>query len=71
MTHVGTYEQHCADYALYGNPERDHWDYEENARYDRFDGFRETFHDEFDPDGEPSLELLNRTLRAVPKKIEG
>jgi len=35
-----SYEQNCDDYALYGDPERDHWDHEEAARYDRWDGHR-------------------------------
>ena len=35
-----SYEQDCNDYAVHGNPERDHWDYEEGARYDRWDGHR-------------------------------
>lgn len=33
------YQEDCEAYAVYGNPERDHWDHEENARYDRFDGW--------------------------------
>jgi hypothetical protein len=33
------YEADCADYALHGDPMRDYYDHEENARYDRFDGF--------------------------------
>ena len=37
---MSSYEENCRDYALHGNPERDHWDYEENARYDRYDGHR-------------------------------
>jgi hypothetical protein len=48
-----SYEQNCRDYALYGNPERDHWDYEENAQYDRYDGYREDFYDEFEDFVEP------------------
>ena len=36
------YQKNCEDYALFGNPERDHWDYEENAQYDRFDGYRDS-----------------------------
>jgi len=36
---MGIYEQHCNDYALNGNPERDHYDYEEAATFDRFDGW--------------------------------
>jgi len=39
-TEIGVYEQHCIEYALYGDPERDHWDYEEAAQYDRWDGHR-------------------------------
>jgi hypothetical protein len=34
-----SYESDCADYAIHGDPERDHWDYEENAGYDRYDGW--------------------------------
>jgi hypothetical protein len=34
-----SFEQHCNDYAMFGDPERDHYDYEEAARYDRFDGW--------------------------------
>ena len=34
-----SYEEHCNDYALYGDPERDHWDYEFNAQFDRYDGW--------------------------------
>jgi len=35
-----SYEQHCNDFALYGDPEREHWDHEFNAQYDRWDGHR-------------------------------
>ena len=37
---MSSYEASCRDYALNGNPERDHYDYEEAARYDRYDGNR-------------------------------
>jgi len=36
---IGSYEEYCNDYALYGDPMRDHYDHEENARYDRYDGW--------------------------------
>ena len=36
-----SYEAYCNDYAVNGCPMRDHYDYEENARYDQFDGYRE------------------------------
>jgi len=35
-----SYESDCADYAVNGNPMQDHYDYEENARYDMWDGHR-------------------------------
>jgi len=38
---MSSYEQYCDDYALFGDPERDAADYEENARYDRWDGHRD------------------------------
>jgi hypothetical protein len=44
-----SYESDCNDYAVNGNPERDHWDYEENARYDQFDGQREDLSFNDDP----------------------
>jgi hypothetical protein len=28
---MNSYEDYCNDYALHGDPERDHWDYEENS----------------------------------------
>ena len=34
-----SYESDCNDYAVHGDPERDHYDYEENAVFDQFDGF--------------------------------
>lgn len=37
---MGAYERHCEEFALFGDPERDHWDHEEGARYDRWDGYR-------------------------------
>jgi hypothetical protein len=37
---MSSYEENCRDYALHGNPMRDAMDYEDNARYDRFDGHR-------------------------------
>jgi len=40
---IGSYEQHCNDYALFGDPMRDHYDYEEAAAYDRWDGHRGDF----------------------------
>lgn len=35
----GRYQAECEDYAVNGNPWRDHIDYEEAAAYDRFDGW--------------------------------
>ena len=35
------YEESCNEFALYGCPMREHYDYEENARYDQFDGYHE------------------------------
>ena len=43
-----SYQEECEAYAVFGDPERDHWDHEFNAQYDRFDGYREEFHDEVD-----------------------
>jgi hypothetical protein len=40
-TTIEGYEAHCNDYAVNGDPEADHWRYEENAGYDRWDGCRE------------------------------
>ena len=37
---MSSYEANCRDYALNGNPERDHYEHEENARYDQWDGHR-------------------------------
>lgn len=45
---VGSYEQSCNDYALYGDPARDAADYEFNAQYDRYDGW-----DCSDPNDDP------------------
>lgn len=33
------YEDYCNDYEMFGDPMRDAYDYEEAARYDRFDGW--------------------------------
>lgn len=35
-----SYEQHCNDYALHGDPMRDAYEYELMAEYDRWDGHR-------------------------------
>ena len=40
-TTIGSYEAHCNDYAVNGDPMADHYRYEENAGYDRWDGHRE------------------------------
>ena len=45
-----SYQEDCENYALYGNPMRDHYDHEENARFDRYDGMREQFYDSADVD---------------------
>jgi len=37
---MSSYEEYCNDYAVNGNPMRDHYDYEMNADYDRWDGHR-------------------------------
>jgi len=37
---VGSYEAHCRDYAIWGDPMRDAYDYEAMADYDRWDGHR-------------------------------
>ena len=31
---MGIYEEHCRDFALHGNPAREHFEHEESARYD-------------------------------------
>lgn len=36
---IGPYEQSCIDFALYGDPEREHYDHEFNAQFDRYDGW--------------------------------
>ena len=46
---IGTYEQSCIDFALYGSQEQEHWDHEANAEYDRFDGLRGDFPPNEDP----------------------
>ena len=38
-----SYEQHCDDYMMFGDPARDAADYELAAQYDRFDGLRGDF----------------------------
>jgi hypothetical protein len=48
-----SYESDCDDYALFGDPERDHYDYEENARYDQYDGLRADFAEEFGFEDDP------------------
>lgn len=35
-----SYQQSCEEYALYGDPMRDAFEYEEAAQYDRWDGHR-------------------------------
>lgn len=57
----GIYEQSCIDYAIHGNPMQDHYDHEENARYDRFDGLREEAL--ACEDWEPTWEDMNSLLR--------
>jgi hypothetical protein len=37
---MSSYEESCRDFALFGNPEQEHWDHEFNAQFDRFDGHR-------------------------------
>ena len=37
---MSSYEENCRDYELHGNPMREEMEYEENARYDRWDGHR-------------------------------
>ena len=59
---IGSYEQGCIDYAASGCPMRDHYGYETNAEYDRYDGLRgdaldadvEAFYDDMscDDDGD-------------------
>lgn len=45
---MSDYQQECELYAIYGDPARDAYDYEENARYDRYDGFRGERLDDYD-----------------------
>lgn len=35
-----SFEDNCREFALFGNPEQEHWDHEFNAEFDRFDGHR-------------------------------
>ncbi len=47
-----SYEAECEAYALHGDPQRDAMDYEEAARFDRFDGWGDPdCEDPCDPDG--------------------
>jgi hypothetical protein len=57
---MSSYQQHCEDYALHGDPMRDHYDYEENARYDRFDGWGDP-----DPYDDPDGHLSDAELAAL------
>lgn len=43
-----SYEQNCIDFALHGDPEREHWDHECNSEFDRFDGWGDP-----DPNDDP------------------
>lgn len=36
---VGSYEQSCIDFAMFGDAQREHEDYEFNAQFDRYDGW--------------------------------
>jgi hypothetical protein len=42
-----SYEQDCEDYARFGDPMRDHEDYEAAAIYDRFDGWGDPDYDDY------------------------
>jgi hypothetical protein len=42
---MSSYEENCRDFALYGDQAQEDARYEENARYDRWDGYREQFYD--------------------------
>ena len=46
-----SYEQDCEDYARFGDPMRDHEDYEAAAIYDRFDGFGDPDYDDYHCNG--------------------
>ncbi len=48
-----SYETDCADYEVHGNPMADHYDYEENAIFDRLDGFDDTNFAGIAADNEP------------------
>lgn len=37
---MSSFEESCRDFALFGDPEQEHWDHEFNAQFDRFDGHR-------------------------------
>jgi hypothetical protein len=58
---MSDYEQYCEAYALYGNPERDHWEYEEAATFDRWDGWiwNTLEYDEYDEPNTPDDEWLS------------
>ena len=45
---MSSYEQNCIDYALHGNPMRDAFEYEENARFDYANELKEEFFDDAD-----------------------
>ena len=46
---MSDYQLECELYAIYGDPAREAFDYEENARYDCYDGLRgERLGDEYD-----------------------
>jgi len=36
---MSSYEDYCNEYAIFGDPERDHYEHEFNAQFDRFDGW--------------------------------
>jgi len=46
------YELDCMDYAMFGDPERDAYDYEFNAIYDRWDGWGDPDYDDYHCDCE-------------------
>lgn len=56
-----SYEQSCNEYALFGDPMREAYEYEEAARYDRWDGHRMDMGgiDTYDPEDYPAPTCLD------------
>ena len=65
-----SYEENCIDFALFGDPEQEHYDHELNAQFDRWDGWGDVDYCGEQADNAPCPDCAPKQMCAACRKAE-